>query len=57
MNIQNSNVKICQSDIQIQSQKMIFFLESWNIEYLSGEYSTFNIKYQSGRDLIIQTKK
>ena len=48
MDIRYSNTKICHSDIQIQSQ--IIFLESLNVKYQSGGYSTFNIKYQYGGD-------
>ena len=40
VDIRYSNVKICQSDIQIQCQNDIF-LESLNIQYQSGGYSIF----------------
>ena len=47
IDIRYSYVKIYHSNIEIQSQKW-FFLESLNIEYKSGGYSTFNIDYRYG---------
>ena len=45
VDIRFSDVKICQSDIQIQTKNDII-KEILNIQYQSGRYSTFNIQYQ-----------